>query len=351
MRRTLMARSSKMLLLASLVFTLIVALVPLALPTTAQADGVEKIAFVSADEQTRKSTIMIANPDGTNVQPFITHWGLWNPVWSPDGRHLAFSGSEGSNTFRTNIYVIDSDGSNLRVVSGRHYSQSPGTPVWASDSQQVMYTVYLGYAGRMELYRVNLDGTGEQKIAFPSDAALFYLQDMWVAWSPDGGQIAFHASDEVTYDRHGLLYTANADVSNAQLFPAQTPSGFSFGYLSWSPDGAQVLLYTGELAADERPVLAVANADGTNLREVLGSAPFAVTPAWSPDGSQIVFATSEAGVDWMPDLDLWVMNADGSNLHTLNIDAYVTHLGLSWGLLPADVTLPTTPIILADALQ
>jgi Tol biopolymer transport system component len=331
--------------LLSLVFA------PVTRPAAAQGEGVPKIAFITADEQTDQSTIMLANPDGSNVQPFLTHWTLVNPVWSPDGRHLAFAGSDGSNPVRMNIYVIDSDGSNLRVVSGRHFSQSAGTPVWSSDSQQLMYPIYLGYAGRCEIYRVNLDGTGEQKIAFPGDAAPFYLAETWLAWSPDGDQIAFHATDEVTYDQNGLLYIAHADASDAQLFPASAPDGAAFNHLSWSPDGSQVLLSFLNGAVAGRDMLAVANPDGSNLRMIQGAARNIWTPAWSPDGSQVVFAANEAGNETMPDLDLWVVNADGSNLRSLNIDVYVTHLGTSWGLLPADVVLPTTPIILKDALS
>ena len=40
--------------------------------------------------------------------------------------------------------------------------------------------------------------------------------------------------------------------------------------------------------------------------------------------------------------------ADGSNVYTLHIEANVANLGTSWGLIPADITLPTTSLSLAD---
>src|SRR2546429_3523781 len=48
------------------------------------------------------------------------------------------------------------------------------------------------------------------------------------------------------------------------------------------------------------------------------------TPAWSPDGKQLVFTGYDGGLS-----DLFVVNADGSNLRRLTNDKYA-HLEPSW---------------------
>ena len=54
--------------------------------------------------------------------------------------------------------------------------------------------------------------------------------------------------------------------------------------------------------------------DGSDLRQLTTDPALDVEPAWSPDGSQIVFVSSRADPNT---LDLWVMNADGSDQRSL----------------------------------
>ena len=70
------------------------------LQTPAIADG--KIAFVYADD------IWVANVDGSNPRRITSHPGTeQNPYFSPDGKHIAFTGSYDGNV---DVYVISADG-------------------------------------------------------------------------------------------------------------------------------------------------------------------------------------------------------------------------------------------------
>jgi Tol biopolymer transport system component len=64
----------------------------------------------------------------------------------------------------------------------------------------------------------------------------------------------------------------------------------------------------------------VMNADGSNMVK-LNNKISAVSPAWSPDGSKIAF-----GLGPVNKIDIWVMNADGSNKINLT-----NKLGDYWG--------------------
>jgi dipeptidyl aminopeptidase/acylaminoacyl peptidase len=84
-----------------------------------------------------------------------------------------------------------------------------------------------------------------------------------------------------------------------------------------SPGGTQVVFTRGDLAFGAAR-LWVMNADGTDLHEVFapppipGSVDSDLYPAWSPDGTEIAFVRSgflSAGI--------YVMNADGSDPHAI----------------------------------
>lgn len=63
------------------------------------------------------------------------------------------------------------------------------------------------------------------------------------------------------------------------------------------------------------------NPDGTDLRQVTHGTMDAMTPAWSPDGTQIAFtgggSHSGGSSSESPPLDIYVMDADGSNVRQL----------------------------------
>jgi len=56
----------------------------------------------------------------------------------------------------------------------------------------------------------------------------------------------------------------------------------------------------------------VMNADGSNLRQLTNDPAWDTQPAWSPDGRQMAFISDRGGLD-----GIYVMNADGSDPHFL----------------------------------
>ncbi|CAG0947439.1 partial Tol-Pal system protein TolB, partial [Anaerolineae bacterium] len=74
---------------------------------------------------------------------------------------------------------------------------------------------------------------------------------------------------------------------------------------TWSPDGTQIAFYDD---AYGRADIWVINADGSNLRQLTFFNSWDGHPAWSPDGSKIAYISTGTGV-----YELWTMNADGAN--------------------------------------
>jgi hypothetical protein len=94
-------------------------------------------------------------------------------------------------------------------------------------------------------------------------------------------------------------------------------------YPSYSPDGTQIAfrgdLDLAEPSGDEE--LYVMNADGTNIRRLTSNGDFDSAPSWSPDGKRILFERAPAGT-FTPGVeaqekDVYVMRADGTHVRRL----------------------------------
>lgn len=104
-------------------------------------------------------------------------------------------------------------------------------------------------------------------------------------------------------------------TATAQLSPLTSPVE---AQQTSSPEGNTVLNAPGRIAFHSEQTgdfeIWVINADGTNARQLTDVAGRDIEPAWSPDGRLIAFAS---GRDDPENLQLYIMNADGSNQHPL----------------------------------
>jgi Tol biopolymer transport system component len=81
----------------------------------------------------------------------------------------------------------------------------------------------------------------------------------------------------------------------------------------WAPDGQRIVFNTAPES------IAVANADGSDLRYVLFTGPLEIGgpgPSWSPDGHKLAFVETP-GVHPHFHGEVWTMNADGSGKERL----------------------------------
>jgi TolB protein len=124
------------------------------------------------------------------------------------------------------------------------------------------------------------------------------------SWSPDGKRLAYVHDTQSGTDGELDVYQMNADGTDRK--PLAVIAGKSFdGFPSWSPDGKQLVFTT---TRDKTQEIYVADADGTNQRRLTSDPSLKQHPCWSPDGKRIAFNDNRDG-----NFEIYVMDADGKN--------------------------------------
>jgi Tol biopolymer transport system component len=211
-------------------------------------------------------------------EPYAAH-----PAWSPDGKQIAFVAFHDQ---QYHIFTMDANGGNVRPIA-----RGAGQPAWTPDNR----LTYLAGAAGNEVYVVNANGTGAQRLFDPT-------VNGGVAWAPGGQRIAFVRDDR--------LYVADSTGANMRWLPNDHPDPWAAPWVpAWAPDGRH-LAFT--MFPDKNTEIFAAGAGGGNLRRLTSTPAADTRPALSPDGRQIAFISNRDGGRYS--YDLYVMNSDGSNL-------------------------------------
>lgn len=177
--------------------------------------------------------------------------------------------------------VVNSSGSGLKAL--REVSGFVDRISWSPDGQRVAFsTTPSSGVGGSVLYVMRADGRGLRKLARGFSSA---------AWSPDGTKIAAAGPG-------GIFVMTPTGTGRTRLIAGRASAP------AWSPNGQQIA-FVKQLARGGT-ALEVANSDGSNQVELIGSCPpqcsaSAVIPAigeppaatdqpsWAPDGKAIAF--------------------------------------------------------------
>jgi len=217
-------------------------------PSTAGIDCFYELNIVATDGSSPARTLLAPGMNGASA------------TWSPDGRQIAFLGSETAG--RTGLYVaeIDPSGGASGALTSRQIGPELGPtltdasrgPAWSPDGTELAVAVVkTGFfiTEAEGIYVVKADGS-EQRLLTPRAGS--------PVWSPDGHKLAFHRTvDPAEYWNKRpctvRIWIVDADGANERRLEPLADG--CEGPVLWSPDGSRV---TGVLIAStaDAPALA-----------------------------------------------------------------------------------------------
>jgi Tol biopolymer transport system component len=161
-----------------------------------------KIAFVSTRSDAY-GDIWSMNADGTGLVQLTTYAGVDEfPSWSPDGTKIAFDSFRSGNY---EVYTMNTDGSGTVALTNN--AADDYEPRWSPDGGQIAFSS--NRSGTYEVWTMTSSGANQMQLTTdPSD-------NIDPTWSPDSAQVAFDS------DRNGTgtleLYTVNVDGTGTTL--------------------------------------------------------------------------------------------------------------------------------------
>ncbi len=269
-------------------------------PAHADAPVNGRIAYTTFESSPNPANgdIWTMNPDGSDkLQAVFDSRYDAQSDWSPDGTKIVFRSSRGG---RFQIAIADfSVAGRPRITDippAADGSQS-SQPSWFPDGRGIMYRRSGGTTTtKSDIYAMNVDGTNRRPIYVAPD-------DQWYpAYSPDMTKVLFSTS----FDNGGRNIQV-LDVATGQVKTLFDYSDTSYDSgPAWSPDGSRIA-FESDLDGDMD--LYLMNADGSNVQPLTQNTVHDEGAAWSPDGKQFAFSH---GADNLH-LDIWTMNVDGSD--------------------------------------
>jgi Tol biopolymer transport system component len=232
--------------------------------------------------------LYIANADGTDTLLLDSGW-IADPVWSPDGKKLAFRIDElvpyTTNSVTVYLMIMDLGQNNQRKFDNAFF----GKHSWSPDGKMFAYSCYDGKD--VEICTIDDD---ENNSHFLTNNL---MNDYFIGWSPDGKKILFQSNSEET--GYGLSLM-NSDGSQSESLIRK--NDFMYNE-NWSPDGKKVAYYFryhGDIYSIE-----IDSRKDTQLTEYIGQDD---CPVWSADSRKIIFITQRDGPR-----EIFIMNEDGSD--------------------------------------
>ena len=189
---------------------------------------------------------------------------------------------------KTNIYVMNDDGSDVRRLTDTPLSV--GSPRWSPDGRRIafmmdLHTTQPNKWQQYDVFVMNADGTQQRNLTQHPK------QDGFPCWSPDGKYLVFERAGHTTLETFVMEIATRKVRKLTDLGFASSPS--------WSPDGKEIAYEFAR--AGEGTHIYIMDADGRNnhplirqpRRGAFGGTILSCEPRWSPDGQQIVYNESE----------------------------------------------------------
>jgi Tol biopolymer transport system component len=242
------------------------------------------------------------------------------PVWSPDGKQLAFDSSRtdhAPNDSRhvNDVFVMKPDGSGARRLTDS--KGVSGDAAWSPNGSLIAFDADRGNStGLSAIYVMPSHGGKLQRLSDPRPP----FSDYKPRFSPDGTRLAFSRARGTADHAPAALFTVRLDGSGMHRL---TSYALRVDDSDWSPDGKRIVLEAyrnGNAYGD----VYVVGADGGTPVNLTHDTTGQADPIWSPDGQEILFLDN-GHVNGVGRTGLATMKPDGSDRHFISNENLEVH--------------------------
>lgn len=250
-----------------------------------------KYDFIIYDNQTQSSRKLDADLYGTGR----SYWS--QPRWSPDGKYLLVQGRTDKDKLQGFFLVDINTGERISILVKEREPKSTAQPIGifpllSGDGKDIFYLT----SDRKAIVSRNITTKQERKVYAGEDQILQF------SLSPDGSQIVFG----YFCCKPNALYTVPATGGEKRIL-VETQEEITPYFIAWTPDNKHVIFEVGAYESKEpHEILRVPVNGGNPERVLLLDDLFSQGLIWNievhPDGQQVVMDVKTGH-----DTEIWVM--------------------------------------------
>lgn len=271
-------------------------------------DGTQ-FAFLRQNEN--DTALIVANTDGSGDPRTIatvkppSAFSLSGPSWSPDGKRIAcgmFNGGAGYST----VVEVPATGGEPQPLGSQKWARV-GRVIWLGDDSGLIMTAQPESSSLgTQIWFLPTGGGEPRRITNDLDA----YGDVSLGLTSDSKTIA--TVQQVTTSSISITAPNEAESRAQQIVKTSLPET-----VRWTPDGK--IIYA--MRTGENWDIWLANADGSETKQLTADAFIDQQPSMCGDGRYIVFQSNRAHSS-----NIWRMNPDGTNVKQLTfgtaVDSY-----------------------------
>ena len=276
-------------------------------------DG-KRLVFQSTRDGASCDQIYVMDADGGNVRRISSGKGATTcGYFLPDGKNILYASTHGGGDAcpprpdrskgymwaipsSYDIYIADLESNIVQAVTKEPGYDAEATVNWKR--RKIVYTSKA--SGDLDLWSMNTDGSGKTRLTAAEgyDGGAFFSPDgtkmVWRAHRPPAGadldRYKELLAQDLTAPMKMEIFVANADGSQPKQI---TKFGCASFAPQFTPDGKRIIFSSNRNKCDSREFeLFLMDLDGGNLRQVTSFAGFTSFPDFSPDGKRIAFTSS-----------------------------------------------------------